>query len=64
MLEFWQLILVFSCDDLLLRHSYLCYREFLRELLDLLLLLDQELLDGDQSLLQLTYCRNKGYNTF
>lgn len=40
--------------------GYLGRRQFPTELLDLLLLLDQKLLDGDQGLLQLAYCGDKG----
>lgn len=40
--------------------GYLGRRQFPTELLDLLLLLDQELLDGDQGLLQLAYCGGQG----
>lgn len=36
--------------------SYLCCSQFLRELLDLLLLLNEELLNRGQSLLQLAHC--------
>lgn len=40
--------------------GYLGCGQFLTEFLDLLLLLDQELLDGGQGLLQLSHCGDKG----
>lgn len=52
-------VLLASCVELCLKGrdgSYLCCSQFLSELLDLLLLLDQELLNRGQRLLQLAHC--------